>query len=206
MFVPAANRIEDGHQISSLVAQARTAQFVTVGADGVPAATLLPIIWSDDVVIAHMAKANRQWRDITPHSPCLLICSGPDAYISPSWYASKAEHGRVVPTWNYAAVHLTGTVTVHQDRERLRDIVSRLTDMHEHHRAQPWRVTDAPDRFIEGQLGGIVGLEVTVTRVEAKAKYSQNRSEQDRRGVVAGLRGENFTQATDVADAMEPLL
>ena len=201
MFVPAVNRIEDGHQISSLVAQARTAQFVTVGADGVPAATLLPIIWSDDVVIAHMAKANRQWRDITPHSPCRLICSGPDAYISPSWYASKAEHGRVVPTWNYAAVHLTGTVTVHQDRERLRDIVSRLTDMHERHRAQPWRVTDAPDRFIEGQLGGIVGLEVTVTRVEAKAKYSQNRSEQDRRGVVAGLRGENFTRAAAVIGA-----
>lgn len=203
MFVPAVNRLEDADEIRSLVAQARTAQFVTVDGDGVPTATLLPIIWRGDVVFAHMARANKQWRDLGTASPCLLICSGPEAYISPSWYATKAEHGRVVPTWNYSAVHLIGTVSVHQDRDRLRDIVGGLTDTHEHGRVQPWGLTDAPDRFIEGQLGGIVGLEVTVTRVEAKVKYSQNRSAEDRRGVVDGLRGENLSQATEIADAME---
>jgi transcriptional regulator len=90
-------------------------------------ATLLPILWDDDVVVGHLAKANPQWRSIAPDSPALMICSGPEAYISPSWYAAKAEHGRVVPTWNYSAVHLTGTVRVIEDREWSHDVVTRPT-------------------------------------------------------------------------------
>lgn len=202
MFVPTVNRLDDDSEVRRLVAHARTAQFVTVGEDGFPVATLLPIIWTGDVVLAHMAKANPQWRGLAAASPCLLVCSGPEAYVSPSWYATKAEHGRVVPTWNYSAVHLSGTVTVHDDRDWLRDIVTRLTDLHEGHRDTPWHVGDAPEAYIGGQLGGIVGLEVAITRVEAKAKLSQNRSTADRQGVVDGLRGENFGGARDVADAM----
>jgi transcriptional regulator len=203
MYIPSFNRIDDESEIRRFVAHARSAEFVTVGPDGFPVATLLPIMWEDGTVLAHMARGNPQWKSITPGDPGLLICSGPEAYISPSWYAAKAEHGRVVPTWNYSAVHLSGTVVVHEDREWLRDVVTRLTATHEHGRAEPWQPTDAPEKYIDGQLGGIVGLEITVTRVEGKSKLSQNRSEADRRGVVAGLRDENHYEAGEVAAAME---
>ncbi len=203
MYIPSFNRIGDEAEIRRLVAQARSAEFVTVDPEGYPVATLLPILWNEGAVIAHMAKANPQWKAITPDGPALLICSGPEAYISPSWYAAKAEHGRVVPTWNYTAVHLSGTVRVHEDREWLRDMVTWLTARHEDGRSQPWQPADAPERYIDGQLAAIVGLEITVTRVEGKAKLSQNRSEADRRGVVAGLLGENDTGAHQIAEAMD---
>ena len=204
MYIPSFNRIDDDGEIRRFVAAARSAEFVTVDPDGVPVATLLPIMWEGDVVVAHMAKANPQWKTIAPGSPALLISTGPQAYVSPSWYAAKAEHGRVVPTWNYSAVHLSGTVRVHEDREWLRDVVTRLTGVHEDVRSEPWHVSDAPERYIDGQLGGIVGLEIAVTRVEGKAKLSQNRSEADRRGVVAGLITESHYEAAEVAAAMEP--
>jgi transcriptional regulator len=203
MYIPSSNRIDDDDEIRRFVAATRSAEFVTVDPDGVPVATLLPIMWESDVVVAHMAKANPQWKSITDNSPVLLICSGAEAYISPSWYAAKAEHGRVVPTWNYSAVHLSGTVRVHEDREWLRDVVTRLTGVHENVRSEPWRVSDAPERYIDGQLGGIVGLEITVTRVEGKAKLSQNRSEADRRGVIKGLLEEQDYEAAKVAAAMD---
>ncbi|BBY91677.1 transcriptional regulator [Mycobacterium gallinarum] len=203
MYIPSSNRIDDDDEIRRFVAAARSAEFVTVGSDGTPVATLLPIMWEGDVVVAHMAKANPQWKSIAPGSPALLISTGPEAYISPSWYAAKAEHGRVVPTWNYSAVHLSGTVRVHEDREWLRDVVTRLTGVHENVRSEPWRVSDAPAKYIEGQLGGIVGLEITVTRVEGKAKLSQNRSENDRRGVIKGLLEEQDYEAAKVAAAMD---
>lgn len=148
-------------------------------------------------------RANPQWRAVRPDNPVLLICAGPEAYLSPTWYAAKAEHGRVVPTWNYIAVHLTGTACVRDDPEWLRTAVSRLTSQHERERQHPWQVGDAPSRYIDSQLRGIVGLEITIERVEAKAKLSQNRSEADRRGVVAGLRREQRTGSTAIAEAME---
>ncbi|HEX9832297.1 MAG TPA: FMN-binding negative transcriptional regulator [Mycobacterium sp.] len=222
MYTPSFNRIDDD-EIRRFVAAARSAEFVTVDPDGVPVATLLPVMWDGGAdewryrapegqgestpafgtVVAHMARANPQWKTIAADSPALLICSGPEAYISPSWYTAKAEHGRVVPTWNYSAVHLSGTVRVHEDRDWLRDVVTRLTGTHENGRSDPWQPSDAPEKFIEGQLAGIVGLEITVARVEGKAKLSQNRSEADRRGVINGLRGEEHYEAAEVAAAME---
>ncbi|MGZ5364042.1 MAG: FMN-binding negative transcriptional regulator, partial [Mycobacterium sp.] len=198
MYTPSFNRIDDDDEIRRFVAAARSAEFVTVDPDGIPVATLLPVMWDGCAVVAHMARANPQWKAIAADSPALLICSGPEAYISPSWYAARVEHGRVVPTWNYSTVHLSGTVRVHEDRDWLRDVVTRLTGVHENGRNDPWRPSDAPERYIEGQLAGIVGLEITVTRVEGKAKLSQNRSEADRRGVVAGLLSENYTGAGEV--------
>lgn len=203
MYVPPSNSVDDQVQIRAMVAAAGSAQFVTTAQDGYPIATLLPILWEQTTVVAHLARANPHWRDLGPATPALLICSLPEAYITPNWYAAKYEHGRVVPTWNYSAVHLSGTVTVHHDREWLLDAVTRLTDAHEQVREQPWRVTDAPENYIHGQLGGIVGLEITVERVEAKAKLSQNRSAADRRGVIDGLRAEQRTGASDVAEAMQ---
>jgi transcriptional regulator len=202
MYVPPFNALDDEAQIRAMVAGIGSAQFVTTGEDGFPTATLLPVLWEQHTVVAHIARANPQWRALVDDSPVLLICAGPQAYISPSWYAAKYEHGRVVPTWNYSAVHLSGTVRVHHEPEWLHEAVNRLTVEHEHGRAQPWRVTDAPSPYIQGQLAGIVGLEITVRRVEAKAKLSQNRSPADRRGVIDGLRDEGGTEAAAVAAAM----
>ena len=191
MYIPHFNVMAEA-DVHAFVAAMGSAEIVTVGVDGVPTATLLPILWSEDgeSVIAHMARANAHWREIEPGQPCLAIVAGPQAYISPTWYAAKAEHGRVVPTWNYSSVHLTGTITVHDDSEWAREAVTRLTDRHEHGRADPWRVTDAPETYVDKNLKAIVGLELTVTKVEAKAKLSQNRSEADQAGVAAGLAAE----------------
>jgi transcriptional regulator len=203
MYVPPFNALDDEAQIRAMVSAIASAQFVTTGDDGFPTATLLPILWEQHTVVAHIARANPQWRTLVDDSPALLICAGPQAYISPSWYAARYEHGRVVPTWNYSAVHLSGTVRVHHEPEWLHEAVDRLTVEHEHNRAQPWQLTDAPGPYIQGQLAGIVGLEISVQRVEAKTKLSQNRSVADRRGVVDGLRAEEGAEAAAVADAME---
>lgn len=206
MYLPAFNAVHDAEQIREFVAAAKVAQLVTVGSDGVPLATLLPVLWEGERLIAHMARLNPQWQSITDGAPALAIVSGPDAYISPSWYASKSEHHRVVPTWNYSAVHLTGTVAVHQDPEWVLDAVTALTQRHEGKREQPWAVSDAPAKFVAGRLKAIVGIELTVTSVEAKAKLSQNRSDEDRGGAIAGLRAEGQPMANAVAEAMTAAL
>ena len=151
----------------------------------------------------HLSIANNQWRTTRTDLRALAIVHGPQAYVSPSWYPSKLEHGRAVPTWNYVAVHFTGQVAFHPEPEWLRDIVTRLTDKHEMGRADRWHVTDAPDSYIEGQLRGIVGVELLIERVEAKAKLSQNRSEADQAGAVDGLRAESTATAGEIADWME---
>lgn len=201
MYIPHYNVMAEP-DVHAFVAAMASAEIVTAGPDGIPVATLLPILWSDDgtTVTAHMARANPHWRLIEPGQPCLAIVAGPQAYISPSWYAAKAEHGRVVPTWNYSAVHLTGTATVHDDAEWLRDAVTRLTDRHERPRAEPWAVTDAPETYIDKNLKAIVGIEIAVTTVEAKAKLSQNRSEADQSGVVAGLAADGADPAAGPQD------
>jgi transcriptional regulator len=153
-------------------------------------------------LLGHIAIANDQWKTAAPGAEALAIVAGPQAYISPSWYESKARHGRVVPTWNYEAVHFTGTVAFHPDPEWLRAFVTRLTELHEGSREHPWAVTDAPPDYINGQLRAIVGVELTITSIEAKQKLSQNRSELDREGVVAGLRAEPGLGTAAIADAM----
>jgi transcriptional regulator len=153
-------------------------------------------------LVGHLALANEQWQTIQPGSQALAIVHGPQAYISPSWYESKARHGRVVPTWNYESVHLTGTLTVHRDAEWLRALVTRLTRLHEGGRQHPWAVTDAPPDFINGQLRAIVGVELTITSVEAKRKLSQNRGLADQHGTIAGLRGDPGPGPEAIADHM----
>ena len=157
-------------------------------------------------MIAHFANANPHWREIGPDTPALVIVGGSEAYVSPTWYAAKAEHGKVVPTWNYSAVHLAGLARVHHDPDWLRMAVEELTDEHEGRREQPWQVSDASSSYIDGQLRGIVGVEVTLTRVEGKAKLSQNRSQADRAGVVTGLRRDGRPDEQDVAERMAQAL
>ena len=137
-------------------------------------------------LVGHVARANPVWRD---GGPGVFVFQGPDAYVSPQWYASKAEHGKVVPTWNYAVVHAHGTPRIVEDRAALRAIVTRLTDRHEAGRAAPWAVDDAPADYLDGLLGAIVGIEVEVQRWVGKWKVSQNRSAADRAGVAAALHG-----------------
>jgi len=192
-------------EVRALVRAVHVGQLVTVGPDGAPDATLLPVLWEGDEVVAHFARANDQWRRIADGAPGLLVVTGPDAYVTPRWYASKREHGRVVPTWNYSVVHLRGPVTVHDDVGWLREAVTRLTRQQEERTAvdEPgWRVDDAPERFVEGQLRAIVGVSMRVSQVEAKVKHSQNRSADDQAGVVTGLRSSPDPGATAVADAM----
>jgi transcriptional regulator len=222
MYLPRHFTVADLAQITAFVAAAQSADLVTF--DGIkPVSTLLPVIWDRpgpagadagadaaadggeaDLgrLLGHIAIANDQWKTALPGAQALAIVHGPQAYVSPSWYESKARHGRVVPTWNYEAVHLTGTVAFHQDPEWLRAFVTRLTRLHEGGREHPWAVTDAPPEYIDGQLRAIVGVELTITAVEAKKKLSQNRSELDREGVVVGLRGEPDPGSAAIAAEM----
>lgn len=202
MYVPRFNAMDDPDEIRRLVAAVGSAQLITVDDDGYPAATLLPVVWDGDRLIFHLARANQHWRGIRPGAPALAVVTGPEAYVSPAWYASKTEHGRVVPTWNYSAVQFTGRVQVHDDPAWLRDAVTRLTEVHEAGRPEPWAVTDAPEPYLEKQLRAIVGLEFVIERVVGKAKLSQNRDDADHAGVVAGLRREGGRREHDVADEM----
>ncbi|WP_141774808.1 FMN-binding negative transcriptional regulator [Phycicoccus sp. SLBN-51] len=206
MYTPPFNLAEDEEELRALVADVRAGWLVTNGHAAAPSATYLPVIWRDDTVIAHFAKANPHWREIGSDTPALVIVTGPDAYVSPTWYAAKAEHGKVVPTWNYSAVHLTGSACVHHDPEWLRMAVEELTNEHERRRPAPWHVSDAPSAYIDGQLRGIVGVELTVSKVEGKAKLSQNRSRADREGVVTGLRQSGRPDELGVADQMASAL
>ncbi len=198
LYVPRFN-VRDVDDVRPFVAAVGTAQLVTVGADGVPDATFLPVLWEGDRLVGHLARANAHGRRIVEGSPALVVVTGPDTYVSPSWYAAKAEHGRVVPTWNYSTVHLRGTVRVHDDAEWVRGLVTRLTERHEGPRAEPWAVSDAPADYLEKNLRPIVGVEVVVESVEAKAKLSQNRSDADRAGVAAGLAADGRDAAGLVA-------
>jgi transcriptional regulator len=202
MYVPRFHAVEEEQEVRAMVAGVGSAQLVTVGPDGYPLATLLPVAWEGDTVTAHMARANPHWTEIGDGSPALLVVAGPQAYISPSWYASKAEHGRVVPTWNYSTVHLTGWARVREDADWLRAAVDDLVERHEAHREVPWSTLDAPENYIRGQLRAIVGIEITVERVEGKAKLSQNRSAADQQGVIDGLRQERSPSALEVAEQM----
>ena len=202
MYTPPCNRTDDEDELRRFVRDVRAGWLVTSREGAAPSATYLPIMWRDDRVIAHFAKANPHRREIEADQPALIIVTGPDAYVSPSWYATKAEHGKVVPTWNYSAVHLTGAAAIHHDPAWLRMAVEELTLEHEGVRGDPWRVSDAPEPYVEGQLRGIVGIELAVSQVEGKDKLSQNRSRADREGVVDGLSESERPGEREVAERM----
>jgi transcriptional regulator len=149
-------------------------------------ATLMPFVHEGGSLHGHVARNNDQWRH-APAGEAMVILRGPDAYISPAWYAAKREHGRVVPTWNYVTAHVYGELLVHDDATYTRRVVEMLTAKHEAGRDHPWAVADAPEEFVQGQLRAIVGVELRITRIEAKSKLSQNRSEADVDGVIEGL-------------------
>ena len=191
MYTPRAFALEDLPEIQQLIQHTRLAQLVTMGEQGLQASHL-PLLLNPDegpngTLYGHLAKANRQWQDLQDGSEALVIFAGAEAYISPGFYPAKAEHGKVVPTWNYIAVHAYGKAEVFTDAERLLGVVSALTDRHEGNRAQPWKVSDAPADYIDGMLKAIVGFSLPIERLIGKRKLSQNRSAADIAGVRDGL-------------------
>lgn len=152
---------------------------------------------------AHLSRANPQWRDFDPDQEVLAVFQGAETYVTPSWYESKREHGKVVPTWNYAIVQVHGRMTVRDDPAWLMQQVTALTSAQEAMQAEPWTVDDAPADFLASQLKGIVGVEIEITRIEGKWKVSQNRPEGDRRGVAAGLRSSETENARRMAELVE---
>ena len=190
MYLPKHFKADDA-ETRELLSGIRVADLITPTSDGL-FATFLPLIYDQAAsphgsLLGHVARKNDHWR-LQPNGDSLVIAHGPDAYITPSWYATKREHGRVVPTWNYLTAHIHGELLIHDDPVWLEGIVRRLTERHEAEREHPWSVDDAPRDYTESQLRAIVGVELRISRVEAKAKLGQNRSAEDVAGVVAGLR------------------
>jgi transcriptional regulator len=151
----------------------------------------------------HVARSNPAWREISAGAEVLAIFHGDNRYISPSWYPTKHEHGKVVPTWNYAVVHARGQIAWHDDPAWLRELVETLTNLHERASAAPWRVTDAPREFIERQLGNIVGFEIPISTLEGKWKASQNRTPAERAAVVAELRARGDAESLAMAELIK---
>lgn len=194
MYVP-AHFEPSPEDIRTLLERPGAVDLITTTADGI-LATMLPMIWDEPgsrsglgehgALVGHVARNNAHWK--TPAiGASMAILRGPDAYISPGWYATKREHGRVVPTWNYVTIHAYGRLIIHDDAAFCEANVRRLTALHEGERDAPWSVDDAPPVYIAGQLRAIVGVELLIDRLEAKSKLSQNRSADDRDGVIDGL-------------------
>ncbi len=203
MYVPAHFAMRDS-EVRELLTHHGAADLVTATTSGLTA-TLLPFVYDPTVgehgaLLGHLARNNDQWRQQVI-GEALVIVRGPDAYVSPSWYASKAEHGRVVPTWNYVTAHVYGQLVVHDDPDWVDALVRRLTDRHEADSPRPWSVDDAPASFIAGQLRAIVGVELLISRVDAKAKLSQNRPAADIDGVITGLEGRGDMTTADAVQA-----
>jgi transcriptional regulator len=156
---------------------------------------------SDGRLVGHIARSNPLWREFGS-GPGLAVFSAHHGYVSPDWYVSRASDPRVVPTWNYAAVHVSGTLRFFHDADRIKELLVRLTDRFESARPRPWRMSDAPAEFVERLVGGVVGVELQIDRMEGKWKLSQNRPREDRDGVMAGLRREGGANGAALAELM----
>ncbi len=208
MYVPAHFRPTED-QVRALLERPGAVDLITVTERGL-LATMLPMAWDapgsrpglgeHGALVGHVAIKNDQWRK-PPIGEAMAIVRGPDAYISPSWYEAKRKHGRVVPTWDYVLIQAHGRLVIHRDVEWLERNVRRLVELHEGQRAAPWAVDDAPADYIAGQLRAIVGVELLVDRIDAKAKLSQNRSNADLDGVVAGLDADGQRAMSDAIQA-----
>jgi transcriptional regulator len=203
MYTPAHFKEDRKEVLSALMCQFPLATLVTVGDDGIEA-NHVPLLYFPEpapfgTLRGHVARANSLWRATRAEFGALAVFQGPQAYISPSYYPSKREHGKVVPTWNYAVVHAHGSLSVHHDPVWLRGVVTKLTETHETTSATPWQVSDAPEEYIEGQLKAIVGIELTIHKLEGKWKASQNRGTADQAGVLNGLERSAGEGAAEMA-------
>ena len=207
MYTPKAFEVTDLPMLHAAMKQSELATLVTITANGL-VATHLPLLLDEargayGTLTGHVSRANVQWRETDPNAEALIIFLGLDSYVTPNWYPAKQETGRVVPTWNYAAIHAYGRITFIEDPEWLRTMVTDLTKKHEASFPAPWQVSDAPAVYIDSQLKAIVGFEFQILRLEGKQKFNQNRSVEDRLGVIQGLRELEDERKTQVAELME---
>ena len=201
MYIPSAFTIAERSEIFGMIRASGLATFITASPEG-PIVTTLPMLFDESegefgTLYGHLARANPHWR-APIIGDAVALFSGPEAYISPGWYASKAEHGKVVPTWNYEIIEARGPVEFFDDKARLLDLVSRLTELHEGRLGKDWRVADAPADFIDMQLRAIVGVRLPIASLQGKRKMSQNRNAQDRAGVAEGLGSSEHAQDREV--------
>jgi transcriptional regulator len=206
-YPPKAFRETDLAVLHEQIAGCGLAMLITQSEEG-PLVSHLPLLLDRGdgpmgTLLGHVARTNPQWQASDFARPAVAVFMGPDAYVSPSWYESKRTDGRVVPTWNYVAVHARGRLEPFEDAAQLKAVVSRLTDRQEGRLAAPWHVTDAPEDFIARMLKGIVGLRLAIEALEGRRKLSQNRAEADRHGVAAALRGSADPSDQAVAALME---
>lgn len=211
MYTPAQFKIEDAGEAHALMRAHPFAILITHGADGM-IATHLPTVLKVDAasplgrIECHLARPNPQWKSLAADADALLIFQGPQAYIRPGWYPSKAEHGKAVPTWNYAAVHAYGPLRVINDKAWLLAHVGELSDQQEAPYEARWSMADAPSSYLDAMARGIVGLTLEITRLEGKMKMSQNRDLRDRAGVVQGLGVRCETHDTEIATLVDKLM
>jgi transcriptional regulator len=196
MYQPPLFREERLEVLHGLIRTHPFGLIISVGPDGEPVANAIPLLLDPSTgekgtLRGHLARANPQWKLLAESGKALIVFQGPYSYVTPSWYETKKETGKVVPTWNYAIVQARGAVKIHEDAGWLRAHVGALTDSHEAGRADPWAVSDAPESFIDSQLKGIVGFEIEISSLEGKWKVSQNRPVPDRVGVVEGLTADD---------------
>jgi transcriptional regulator len=209
MYVPSHFEEARVPELHAAIRRIALGTLVSVGVDGLIASHVPMLIEPAPApfgtLIGHVARANPHWR-VAPGAEALAMFLGPNAYVTPSWYQTKRETGKVVPTWNYLAVHAYGPLTFFDDPVRLLGVVTRLTESQEGRRAAPWSVSDAPPDFVQGMLRAIVGFELPIARLEGKWKMNQNRSAADRAGTVEGLKREGGPAEATVADVMAELV
>ena len=203
MYIPRHFSIEDP-AAQQFLENLNSGHLVTNTAQGM-LSTMIPVTFdkADRSIIGHVARGNSQWSEKT-NQEALFISAPVDSYISPSWYASKQEHGKVVPTWDYMLAHVYGDLIIHDDVDWLRIAVSNLTDSFEAGRAKPWKLDDAPEDYVAGQLRAIVGVEIKVARLEVSFKMSQNKTKADLDGVIDGLRADNREDAARKVEDLRP--
>jgi transcriptional regulator len=209
MYQPDDFRVEDIPEMHALMRARPFAAFVSAGSAGLYASHLPTVLKGDGpygVIECHLARANPHWRDLAEGNEALMIFQGPEAYITPNWYPSKALHGKAVPTWNFAVVHAFGRPEVMKEKDWLYRHVTELTAQQERNEANPWAPSDAPDTYIEVMLRGIVGFRFAITRLKGKWKMSQNREVQDRMGVVNGLNARAAGDDLEIAEVVLRLI
>lgn len=210
LYNPPAFRESDLPALQAQMAGSGLTTLISVGANG-PIVSNVPIIFDPNAgqygtIAGHLARGNPQWRESDLSIPAIAVFMGADAYVSPSYYPSKQEHGKVVPTWNYSMIVARGRLEIFEDADTLRAQVEMLTNRFEGRFEKPWEVTDAPEDFITRQIKGIVGVRLYIDSLEGKAKLNQNRSTADQEGVVAGLSPSERAADRQVADAMRERL
>jgi transcriptional regulator len=205
MFQPDHFRVDEVGEMHALVRAHPFAALVSMTPSGLYG-THLPTVLKDEgtsgTIECHLARANPHWKDLAKGEEAMMIFQGPDGYITPNWYATKAQTGKAVPTWNYAIVHAYGRPAIMNDKDWLKRHVTELSDQQERAEAHPWKVSDAPESYIDVMLRGIVGFRFEITRLEGKWKMSQNREAQDRLGVIDGLKARDSGDDLEIADTV----